>query len=136
MLRHSEEELWEELLPEGLICWPKLLPQSLGSALHKGQFLLKGILQARINGPRVLLHHPHHHPYPYRPVLHLLAHPLLLCYGVPNITPQISDTLDNGESSPPEKALLPRKVMRVENQDSLGRIQEISHGGPPHYDVV
>ena len=97
--------------------------------MHKGPLLFEGILQACVCGLWVLTRHPRHLLDPSCPVLHLISHPLHLWFGIPYISPHVHAPYDNGHALPAEISLRPRDIMPEQDQDTLGRIQELSIGG-------
>ena len=62
--------------------------------------------------------------------MYLIYQPLHLWPGIPYIAPQVADTHEYGYRILLEEALRPRKVWIGDDQDTIGRIREVTLGGP------
>ena len=56
--------------------------------------------------------------------------------GVPYVPPHVASPREYGYTLPTEETLRKREVCLQDTQDTLGRIREVSPGGPPHHDIV
>ena len=108
----------------------------MGGAMYEVPLLLEVLLQACLSGLRMLARHPYQRLYSSHPVLDLLSQTLPLCTDVTNVTYQVAAPRDYDYPLPPVESLCRHKFFLGDDQDTLGRIQELPPGRNLHHEFV